>query len=224
MLNQLLDDEIYLNKISCETEVYLQVVTPTQRLRLKTRLIGVDPNMSVILAMGKDEEWDAAKEFIREGQKVIVRMVNGNQSDAYILAFQSQIQKQMSIAGNWLVLDYPATIQKVALRQHSRLPIDMKASILNLGSKKELSPGVLTDISIDGGAFIGEALPGDAIDRRYILQVKHEKSTETIQVMVKNSQKLSKHNNLVQYGFNLESKEDVTKKFVEELVLYYLFN
>lgn len=224
MLNQLLDEEIYLNKIPCETEVYLQIVTPTQRLRLKTRLIGVDPNMSVILAMGSDADWNATKEYIRDGQKVIVRLVNGEQSDAFILAFQTKIQKLMSIAGRWLVLDYPAGIQKVALRQHSRLPIDMKASLLNLGTKKVISTGVLTDVSIDGGAFIGEELSRKAIDRRYILEVKQEKSIQAIQVVVKNSKKLSNKNNLVQYGLNLESTEDVSKKFVEDLILYYLFS
>ena len=224
MLNQLLDEEVYLNKIACETEVYLQIVTPTQRLRLKTRLIGVDPNMSVIVAMGNDAEWATAKEYIRDGQKVIVRLVNGDQSDAFILAFQTQIQKLMSIAGRWLVLDYPAGIQKVALRQHSRLPIDMKASLLNLGTKKAVSTGVLTDISIDGGAFIGELLPGKVIDRRYILEVKQEKSIQVIQVVIKNNKKLSNKNNLVQYGLNLESTEEISKKFVEDLILYYLFN
>jgi len=224
VLNQLLDEEVYLNKIPCETEVYLQIITPTQRLRLKTRLIGVDPNMSVILAMGSDPEWLAAKEYIRDGQKVIIRLVNGEQSDAFILAFQSKIQKLMSIAGRWLVLDYPAGIQMVTLRQHSRLPIDTKASLLNLGSQKVVSTGVLTDISVDGGAFIGEKLSGKPIDRRYILEIKQEKSTEIIQVVVKNSKKLSNKNNLMQYGLNLESTKDVSKKFIEDLLLDYLFN
>ncbi|MCG6202016.1 flagellar brake domain-containing protein [Psychromonas antarctica] len=226
MANPLLDEYAHLNKIACETEVYLQIITPVQAIRLKTRLIGVDPNMSIILAMGSDQEWLSAKESILEGKKLIVRLVNSEQPEAYIIAFQTQVQKLMSIAGRWLVLDYPKSIQRVALRLHSRLPTYIDAMILDQETKKACCKGVLTDISINGGAFIGGPISGQVIDKKFILQVSlaNEEGAQKIPVIVKNSKILSGHNQLVQYGLNIASTTEKSKSFVEHLVLHSLFN
>lgn len=226
MTNPLLDEYGCLNEIPCATEAYLQIMTPTQSIRLKTRLIGVDPYMSVILANGSDHGWLAAKESIREGQKLIVRLVNGEQPDAHIIAFQTQVQKIMSIAGRWLLLDYPKTIQRVALRQHSRLPTNIVALLLDPQTKKICCKGVLTDISSKGGAFIGDPMQGNMIDRKFILKTKlaNEEQVQESIVIVKNSKKLCTHNALVQYGLNIKGTEEAAKLFVEHLVLYALFN
>lgn len=226
MTNPLLDEYAYLNRIPCATEVYLQIMTPTQSIRLKTHLIGVDPYMSVILANGSDHGWLAAKESIREGQKVIVRLVNGEQPDAHIIAFQTQVQKLMSIAGRWLLVDYPKTIQRVALRQHARLPTNIDALLLDPQTKKICRKGVLTDISINGGAFVGEPLQGDVIDKEFILKIKlaNEDKGQTSVVIVKNSKKLGNHDSLVQYGLNIMGGEEIAKIFVERLILYTLLN
>lgn len=55
--------------------------------------MGVDANMSVIVAMGNSGEWLTSKKYIGEGQKVIVRLMNSNQLDTNITHFQSHIQK-----------------------------------------------------------------------------------------------------------------------------------
>jgi len=224
--NPLLDEYACLNEIPCATEAYLQIMTPTQSIRLKTRLIGVDPYMSVILANGSDHGWLAAKESIREGQKLIVRLVNGEQPDAHIIAFQTQVQKIMSIAGRWLLLDYPKTIQRVALRQHSRLPINIVALLLDPQTKKICCKGVLTDISSNGGAFIGDPMQGNIMDKSFILktQLANEQQVQESMVIVKNSKKLCAHNALVQYGLNIKGTDEAAKLFVEHLVLYALFN
>lgn len=226
MTNPLLDEYAYLNRIPCATEVYLQIMTPTQSIRLKTHLIGVDPYMSVILANGSDHGWLAAKESIREGQKVIVRLVNGEQPDAHIIAFQTQVQKLMSIAGRWLLVDYPKTIQRVALRQHARLPTNIDALLLDPQTKKICRKGVLTDISINGGAFVGEPLQGDVIDKEFILKIKlaSEEKGQTSIVIVKNCKKLGNHDSLVQYGLNIMGGEEIAKIFVEPLILHTLLN
>lgn len=224
MTNPLLDEYSYLNRIPCATEAYVQIITPTQSIRLKTRLIGVDPYMSVILAKGCDNGWLAAKEFIREGQMLIVRLVNSDQPDAHIIAFQTQVQKIMSIAGHWLLLDYPKTIQRVALRLHSRLPTNIDALLLDPQTKRICRKGVLTDISINGGAFVAEPLQGNVIDKEFILKVKltNEPEAQTSIVIVKNSKKLSNHGSLVQYGLNIMGSADIAKIFVEHLVLHTL--
>lgn len=119
----------YLNNMPCNTEVTIQVITPTQPIRLRTRLIGVDPHRSIIFALGSDNSWQEARQFFRPGQSIVVRLVNSDEPDANILAFRSSIKKLLNNTESWLIIDYPKALQKVALRQNSRISINLKASI-----------------------------------------------------------------------------------------------
>ncbi|MGM8892197.1 flagellar brake domain-containing protein, partial [Psychrobacter sp. 1Y1] len=121
-----------LDTINCGTGVHLQLLTPTQTIRLRSRLIGIDPGRSVILALGNDKAWQAASAYIRERQSVILRVVSSDEQDAKILAFRSTIQQVVSSVGRWLIVTYPKELQTVALRQHSRVPINVKASLIAL--------------------------------------------------------------------------------------------
>lgn len=214
----------YLNKIACATEVHLQIVTPTQPIRLKTRLIGVDPNMSVIVAMGSNSEWVSAKQYIREGQKVIVRLMITDLPDASLIAFQSNIQKLMSIAGRWLLLDYPKQVQQLPLRQYRRLPVYIDAKLLHPETKKTCSSGYLNDLSIFGGAFIGEPIKKVLVDKKYILQVMRGTDEKSINIAIKNTKQVDKKGKLVQYGVVIEGDEENSKQFVEPLLIDCLFN
>ncbi|MCP4324316.1 MAG: flagellar brake protein [Psychromonas sp.] len=218
------DKYSYLNKIACETEVHLQIVTPTQPVRLKTRLIGVDPNMSVIVAMGTCGDWISAKQYLREGQKVIVRLMSTEHPDANLVAFQSNIQKLMSIAGRWLVLDYPKEVQQLPLRQHMRLPVHIEAKLLDPETKKVCSSGFLIDLSIHGGAFIGEPVKQVSIDKRYFLQLLVAGEKKAIIILVKNSKKVDNNGMLVKYGLVMEAQDEQVKLFVEPLLIDCLFN
>lgn len=215
------DKYSYLNKIACETEVHLQIITPTQPVRLKTRLIGVDPNMSVIVAMGSSGEWISAKQYVREGQKVIVRLMSTDHPDANLVAFQTQIQKIMSIAGRWLLLDYPKEVQQVPLRQHFRLPVHIEAKLLHPETKKTCSSGFLNDLSIQGGAFIGESIRQASLDKKYILQVMANGNKKSIVIEIKNTKKVEQD---IQYGLILVAEEQQSKEFVEPLLLDCLFH
>ncbi|GLS89219.1 hypothetical protein GCM10007916_02860 [Psychromonas marina] len=214
----------YLNKIACATEVHLQIITPTKPIRLKTRLIGVDPNMSVILSMGNNSEWLAAKQYIREGQKVIVRLMNTEQPNANIVAFQSNIQKLMSIAGRWLVLDYPKELQQVPLRKDQRLPIHIEAKLLDPETKKVCSAGFLSDLSIQGCAFIGEAITQASSSEKYLLQVPISDNIKSTIIVIKNRKKVDMQSGYMQYGGVLEGDEDTLKLFVEPLLIEYVFH
>jgi len=211
----------YLNKIACESEVYLQIMAPTKAVRLKTRLIGVDPNMSVIVSMGNNAEWVAAKEQIREGQKVIVRIMSTAQPEANLLAFQTKIQKVMSIAGRWMVLDYPQEVQQVPLRQDQRLSMHIDATLLNPESKKVCSKGFLSDISVNGCAFVGEPIVKAQLSEKYILQLTSANDNKSIIVVIKNSKKADALGNLMQYGGALEGDG---KKFAEPLLIDSFLN
>lgn len=213
----------YLNNMACNTTVHIQVLTPTQAIRLKTRLIGVDPKMSVILAINHDDDWHKAKHLLRENQRVIVRLVNSASPEANIIAFRTVVQKVMSITGNWLVLNYPKHLQKVSLRKHSRINIHVNCLIIDKETELELSNGYLQDISIDGCAFIGKLPSNSTIGSEYNLQVKLDATEASliIPMTVKNCIENEKRDNQ-QYGLTFKEKCQDTEDFVVKILTHHL--
>ena len=222
----------YLDNIACNTEVHMQILTPTQALRLRTRLIGVDPQISIILALGSDKHWQQATDFITQGQDVIIRIVKSDEPDANVIAFRTSIQKLVNSSGRWLLIDYPQELQQVALRQHSRIPIHVESAIRADPTQdgkvsavaKPLSLGHLSDISIKGGAYISKKT--DAIQKggSYLLQVKIMPDMETlsIPITIKNLIGIEHDKELVQYGFSLNSPQKEAEKFVQKVILNHL--
>ena len=74
------------NALPCQTEVHLQLPTATKPIRLRSRLIGIEPGMCVIISRGTDQHWEMARELIREGQSIVVRLVNEGDPNATIFA------------------------------------------------------------------------------------------------------------------------------------------
>ncbi|GGI71028.1 flagellar brake domain-containing protein [Shewanella gelidii] len=217
------DEFSYLDHVSCNTEVHLQILTPTKPIRLRTRLIGVDPKSSIILALGGDKTWLAAKDFIRDGQSVIVRLFNSEVPEANILAFRSTINSIFTAAGRWLVLRYPDELQQVALRQHSRLPINVAAKLLDNENKEQSTQGHLSDISIMGGAYIGNHIKGVVIDQKFSLCLSLADDEENnITITIKNQQLIDATNELYQYGFVLECEQGEADSFVQKIILQHL--
>lgn len=214
----------YLNKIACNTTVHLQILTPTKAIRLKTQLIGVDPHMSIILAMRNDQEWLSVRKFIFEGQGAIIRLMSLDKPEAGILAFRTNVQKIMSLAGNWLVMDYPKELQKVSLRKHSRIAIKTACAIMDKNTQALLSRGYLHDISINGCAFIGELLTGSSLGSEYNLQVElsAEKTKLVIPVMIKNQLEIDRYSEQQQYGLAFQNNSQETQDFIQKVVLQHL--
>ena len=75
------------NALPCQTEVHLQLPTATKPIRLRSRLIGIEPGMCVIISRGTDQHWEMARELIREGQSIVVRLVNEGDPNATIFAY-----------------------------------------------------------------------------------------------------------------------------------------
>ena len=214
-----------LNSMPCNTIVHLQILTPTKAIRLKTRLIGIDPNMSVILAINPDNEWRSARNYMREGQGAIVRLLNLDSPDANIIAFRTTIQKIMSIAGNWLVLDYPKKeLQNVSLRKYSRITIHIKCAIIDKNSQKIVSNGFLHDISINGCAFVGKPLNEYTEDSEYALQVTLETQTTPLicSINVKSGLEKEDHATLQQYGLIFQENNKDTQDFIQKIILSHL--
>ncbi len=223
-------DLAYLNRINCNTEAQLQILTPLRPIRLRTRLIGIDPDNAIILALGQDKYWQAAQEYITQGQGVVVRLINSDDPEANILAFRSQIKTLLNHAGRWLVVKYPKTLQSVALRQHSRIPVNVPASIHEQQAESEspllCSSGFLQDISIKGGAYIGNEIEGGTLNKTYLLQVKLTQSEETLSVpiILKNIQPPGVGRQQFQYGFTVDDAhmEEDQQGFAQKVIINHL--
>ena len=223
-------DLAYLNRINCNTEAQLQILTPLRPIRLKTRLIGIDPDNAIILALGQDKYWQAAQEYVTQGQGVVIRLINSDDPEANILAFRSQIKTLLNHAGRWLVVKCPKTLQSVALRQHSRIPVNVVASIHEQQVESEspllCSSGFLQDISIKGGAYIGNEIEGGTLNKTYLLQVKLTQSAETLSVpiILKNIQSPGVGRQQFQYGFTLDDAhmEEDQQDFAQKVIINHL--
>ncbi|ABO25448.1 flagellar brake domain-containing protein [Shewanella loihica] len=223
-------DLAYLNRINCNTEAQLQILTPLRPIRLKTRLIGIDPDNAIILALGQDKYWQAAQDYITQGQGVVVRLINSDDPEANILAFRSQIKTLLNNAGRWLVVKYPKVLQSVALRQHCRIPVNLAASIHERTAESHsthvCSSGFLQDISVKGGAYIGDEIEGGALNQGYRLQVKFGQSLETLSVpiLLKNIQPPGVGRSQYQYGFILDESQDeeTLGDFAQKVIINHL--
>lgn len=223
-------DLAYLNRINCNTEAQLQVLTPLRPIRLKTRLIGIDPDNAIILALGQDKYWQAAQDYITQGQGVVVRLINSDDPEANILAFRSQIKTLLNNAGRWLVVNYPKELQSVALRQHSRIPVHLAASIHERTAEGHAShvcsSGYLQDVSVTGGAYMGEEIEGGSLNKGYLLEVKFEQTPETLSVpiILKNIQPPEPGRSQYQYGFILDETqgEEVPSDFAQKVIINHL--
>ncbi|GIU49069.1 flagellar brake domain-containing protein [Shewanella algidipiscicola] len=219
----------YLNRLSCNTEVQLQLLTPIQQIRLRTRLIGIDPHNGVILALGYDKQWQAAKLLITQGQNVVVRIINSEDPEANILAFRSQIKAVLSSSGRWLVVKYPNQLQSVTLRQHARIPIFVEASLHNPSQDSydalPISSGFLQDISVKGGGYIGIGVNSLTLEQRCYLQVKtkQEQPLQAVPIIIKNIQTPSDDSAEYQYGFTIEDNDAKVKSFLQQVILSHLF-
>ncbi len=225
MPNNVTEEFASLNTIACNTEVHLQILTPTNPIRLRTRLIGVDPNNSIILAIGDDRAWQKAKDFIQDAQGVIVRLLNSDDPNANILAFRTNINGVYTAAGRWLTLKYPAELQKVVLRQHSRIPVNIGAQLLDIETDEAISEGQLIDISITGGGYVGKALADEAKDKDVVLKLNaldDTQNTITMQIKIRNQQLTDAENMLFQYGFTLNNQKDEAEQFVQKVILAHL--
>lgn len=214
---------IRLNQVTCGEVVHLQIITATKPIRLKTRLIGVDPNMSIILAFGTDQYWEKSLPHIKESKDVIVRFMNNDEQQASVIAFRSSIQKIMTIAGRWLVLDYPKAIESAELRQHLRVSVKIGASLLDSDGNSVLISGMLSDISIQGCAFITKQKVELDLHNLYRLSINIEGENTNIDLSValKNIQN-SILNGSTQYGLAFMTPESETKLSIQQLLLHHL--
>ncbi len=213
-----------LNNMACNTEVHIQLLTNNAPIQLETHLIGIDSNKSVILAIANTQDWLDARKHLNQGGATIVSIGNMKKSDAEIITFRSNIQKISSISDNWLIMDYPKELKKVAIRKYPRVSICVECTIINEKDKSELSRGFAHNISNNGCAFIGESLEEGAIDCSYLLRLKFmkDKRNLVIPVTVKNIMKNKNQIGIKQYGLLFDESKQETRDFVQYIRLHHL--
>ncbi|QSX40817.1 PilZ domain-containing protein [Shewanella cyperi] len=218
------DDFERFDSVPCNTEVYLQLLTPTQPIRLRTRLIGIHSRRAVLLEFGSDRHWLAAKPYIKEDRGVIVRLLNSDDPSGHVFAFRSTISRIMSAMYQWIVLDYPRDLEQLALRQHSRLQVNVPAQLQANDSTHKVSDGHICDISIGGGAFIGKDLGEDCVDKHYSLKFTDDRDgrSTVLPVTIKNQQFIDAENNLTHYGLVLNCSQQETEALVQRVILRHL--
>jgi hypothetical protein len=208
------------NALPCQTEVHLQIPTPTKPLRLRSRLIGIEPGMCVILSRGMDQNWEAARDLIREGQSIVVRIVNEGDPNATIFAYRGSISKLMSSVGRWVVLDYPRNVQKISLRQHSRLPISLPCKLNTSADNQESFDGLLKDLSLNGGGFVASPIPLPLTKKAFTLELSVEgQEPLAITANICNQHLEQRSPEKVHYGLSFEADEQTKQKFIESALL-----
>ncbi len=218
------DDFERFDTVPCNTEVYLQLLTPTQPIRLRTRLIGIHSRRAVILECGSDRHWQAAKSYLKEDRGVIVRLLNSDDPNGHVFAFRSSIMRIMSAMYHWIVLTYPKDLEQLALRQHSRLQVNVAARLKATDNTGRTSDGHICDISIGGGAFIGKDLGEDCVDKEYSLHFTDDRDghNTVLPVIIKNQQFIDAEHNLTQYGLVLNCAQEDTEALVQRVLLSHL--
>ncbi|MPW28537.1 hypothetical protein F9L16_05920 [Agarivorans sp. B2Z047] len=208
------------NALPCQTEVHLQIPTPTKPLRLRSRLIGIEPGMCVILSRGIDQNWEAARDLIREGQSIVVRIVNEGDPNATIFAYRGSISKLMSSVGRWVVLDYPRNVQKISLRQHSRLPISLSCNMRSSADSQESFSGLLKDLSLNGGGFVSSPIPLPLTKQVFTLELPIEgQDPLAITASICNQHLEQRSPEKVHYGLSFDADDNLKQKFIESALL-----
>ncbi|WP_055731984.1 PilZ domain-containing protein [Agarivorans gilvus] len=208
------------NALPCQTEVHLQLPTATKPIRLRSRLIGIEPGMCVIISRGTDQHWEMARELIREGQSIVVRLVNEGDPNATIFAYRGAISKLMSTVGRWLVIDYPRNLQKISLRQHSRLPIYLNCRLQSLGKQADTFSAILKDLSLNGSGIVTEEIPHTLRQQPFKLELTIEgQKAFAIKTRICNQRLEHGSSSRMHYGLSFDASEREKQQFIEAALL-----
>ncbi len=206
--------EDVLNRMPCGLEMQLQVMLPTQSIRLRSRLIGIDPGKAVIVQLGMDRNWINAKSFLNEGQGAVVRLFN-NDEEGHVLAFRSSITKVITLVGRWLVLAYPKKVEQIALRGRARLAINLPADLLYESKQGQMVTGALTDLSLTGcGIEVAEIPPLQAKDKVIIRVMSDDGSPLTINGQVRSLAQEGQARLGIQFNGDAEELEPLVQKLL----------
>ncbi len=176
--------------------------------------------MCVIISRGTDQYWEMARELIREGQSVVVRLVNEGDPNATIFAYRGAISKLMSAVGRWLVIDYPRNLQIISLRQHSRLPVYLNCRLQSLTPQSETFSALLKDLSLNGSGIVTEEIPHSLSQHPFKLELSIEgQKSVAIKVRICNQRLEHGSSSRIHYGLSFEANEREKQQLIEAALL-----
>ncbi|MEN9995550.1 MAG: hypothetical protein RL462_326 [Pseudomonadota bacterium] len=120
-----------------------------------TQLIGYVDNEFVMLQIPQAKGWDVP---LREGQSVDVRLFSG----VSIFQFSTRIKAILLNPRNYVLLNFPETVQKSRLRSHARVPVSLPVRMTHLPDEQQHFQ--ILDLSSGGASLAGPAKLGEIGD------------------------------------------------------------
>jgi hypothetical protein len=150
----------------------------------------------------------------------VVRLVNEGDPNATIFAYRGAISKLMSTVGRWLVIDYPRNLQKISLRQHSRLPIYLNCRLQSLGKQADTFSAILKDLSLNGSGIVTEEIPHSLRQQPFKLELTIEgQKAFAIKTRICNQRLEHGSSSRMHYGLSFDASEREKQQFIEAALL-----
>jgi c-di-GMP-binding flagellar brake protein YcgR len=172
------------NHLALEIGDNLQLQFVDDDLRHYVKVIGYVPGKSLLVTTPKQ---DGKFLLVREGQRVVVRLMSGNEIVGFTVAvLRSQVQPYP-----YLHLDFPKDMQAVTVRKALRVKLDMAASVRpcqkdtsEADSEQPARAVTLQDMSTSGALLVADKpLVSEGQNILLSLQLDVADSTEEITLL-----------------------------------------
>jgi c-di-GMP-binding flagellar brake protein YcgR len=127
-------------------EVFVEREMGSQKIRARTRLIGIKPGKYLIFDMPL---YDGTAAFTVSGEPCVIRFVDEGQ----VVGFASRVIQIHYDPTPLLFVEYPQDLEKINLRAKPRLRTSIPSTLRVPGLGETPAPGILMDLS-EGGARI----------------------------------------------------------------------
>jgi len=211
------DNRKLLSKLSVGTPIYLEIDGLEERLN--SFLIGICPKRFILVSVPKQAE--------SEPNKIYPLLYSGNNLTCYTLcpgmavAFNSHIIRFVMSPYPMLFLGYPASLELVNVRKHTRINCLFEA-VLHAG--QEQVSGMITDLSSGGCSFVfpsDSGAPQLGVDTPVILESRQLAAQEddTFQASVRSFRSTSDNKCIgLQFGSMTNSMSENLHRFISEAV------
>ena len=198
--------------------VDLQITTPTAPKRVKTQFVGIDLPTCLIFQVPSETKWGYLRDILIPENEVVVRYVlEGEQGK--VIAFRTEVMKVITHPSPLLFVDFPASLQSLALRKHKRFTPGIQAQLSVSDAEQQISiQSMILDVSQQGCRCVCDATPdfprldnGKAVN----LMIANDKEL-VCKGVVKNS---SLTQSKCFYGIQFSSDAEIVKKLLDRFIV-----
>jgi c-di-GMP-binding flagellar brake protein YcgR len=133
-------------------EVFIEREMGSQKIRSRTRLIGIKPDRYLIFDMPL---YDGTAAFTVSGEPCVVRFVD----EGEVIGFSSRVIQIHYEPTPLLFVEFPRDLEKINLRAQPRLRTSIPSTVRGPSLGEGPSPGVLLDLSEGGAKILTSARP-----------------------------------------------------------------